>query len=191
LTSLNGTFPFTAPGGLAFREDWGAHWHEVGNPSGRTWPGKYRIFLLEDPNGEQFMFGVSLFGRLKAVNHPSYRNLKSITVLIGALSFDANYHPGLQYAICQYMTRKKDIWNFHHDGRITIAKGGGSKKALLEHVRAIAPTLILNEEIFLGGLPEAVLTWEHVRDFLARFAAYAWLCHSFKEQVRKNRRTGT
>ena len=77
------------------------------------------------------------------------------------------------------MTRKKDVWNFHHDGRITIAKGGGSKKALLEHVRAIAPTLILNEEIFLGSLPEAVLTWEHVRDFLARFTAYTWFIRRY------------
>ncbi|MFH0939656.1 MAG: hypothetical protein V1899_10315, partial [Planctomycetota bacterium] len=179
--------PFTAPGQLTFREDWGPYWHEVGNPSGGGWLGKYRTFLLETADGSQFMFGVALLGMMKAVEHPSYGNRKSTSVLIGALSFDANYHPGIQFAICQSMTKAGGVWRFHHDGRITIGKGAGSRAALIDHVRSLAPELVVDGQIYLGSLPDSILQWSHVKDFLARFASYTWLRHQFKEQVRSKR----
>jgi hypothetical protein len=134
------------------------------------------------------MFGVALLGMSKAVEHPSYGNRKSTSVLIGALSFDSQYHPGVQFAICQSMAKENGVWHFHHDGRITIGKGAGSRAALIDGVKAIAPELVTDGRIYLGSLPDSVLQWNHAKDFLARFASYTWLRHQFKEKARARRR---
>lgn len=187
LGEVQGSYPFHAPAGLVFREDWGPHWHEVGNPSGGKWPGQYRTFLIEDPTGNRFMLGISLLGGLKAVQHSFYGNNTSKSVLIGALSFDAQYHPGIQYAICQQSVKIDKGWELYHDGRITIGKGAASRARLLAFVGERAPSLIVDGKIFLGSLPDDELNWENSQGFIGRFAAYTWLRHEFKMQVRVGR----
>jgi hypothetical protein len=180
--------PLEAPAGLSFQEDWGPHWHEVGNPSGGKWPGQYRTFLIKDKSGKQFMLGLGLISQLKAVKHSSYGNRMSQSVLIGALSFDSHYHPGIQYGICNFMVKNGTSWNLRHDGRATVGKGACSRTQVLDFIRAQAPELVQDESIDLGSFPDTVLRWEDISDFVGRFVAYTWLRHCFKEQIRGSRK---
>lgn len=175
--------------GVTLSEDLGLRWHEPGNPSGGTYPGDYRDFLLMLPDGTEAVFGVRL-NRYRLAVKPNGKTVGGGTILTGCLSFGATYHPALQCRLDQFLRVEADRLKLWHSGIATVGKGRVKNADVIRFVQERQPGLVKDGKVDLGGLPlRPGLRWDEMSNLVLRLAGYVMLRHDFKEEVRAARKS--
>lgn len=176
--------------GCTLAEDLGLRWHEPGNPSGGSFPGEYRDFLLETAEGKDVIFGLKLNDYGMSVDAKGKRT-GGHSLLSCCLSFGATYHPVLQCRLDKYLEVSKSHMNLWHSGRATVGKGSATNAAVIDYVGSYEPELVDGNRVILGTTPlRPGLGWPDVSDMVLRLARYVLLRHAFKEAVRRRKRRG-
>jgi hypothetical protein len=174
--------------GVTFLRDLGLRHHEPGNASGGTFAGSYRDFLIERADGSQTIFGLAIFETYKSVDHPTYGNRPSRSMLAACLADAGVYHPVLEASLEDVLQVNRDGIHLWHSGKATVGKGALRISRVLDFVREHQPTWGVRDRVPLGrvrvGSPE-----QHgdVRDMLGRIARYVELRAKLKDAVRKER----
>ncbi len=128
-------------------QDYGIRMLNYGNPSGGSFYGPYRSFLIEVNGNANFVsFSLSTY-----CTYSSPDNLR--TALCVAIDNEESAHHALQLVLDENMEINDDLCDFYHHGRIAIGKSGSGKISELRYfVEKRCPQLLNGKNFYLGSL---------------------------------------
>lgn len=175
--------------GVTVAEDLGIRFHEPTTPAGGAWPGLYRDFLVRAVTGSEHVLGLVVAANGKVMDHPAWGNTQGTSTLTAALSDDAAFFPNLNLDLGRYLDASDTRLRLWHSGRMTAGRGGVKNARVVQHVSSRQPSLVSGGKIQLGSIPaRSNVTWDEMKDFVARIAAYVLARDELKKEVRAERR---
>ena len=159
-------------------KDYGIRLLSCGTPSGGSYQGSYRSFLIEYKSDTKFM-------------NLGFFDYGTHTILTVSVDMDNNKpHNSLQYDVSAII-RDGEKYSFPHHGKIAIGnKGSGKVSELKELIENEAPELLIRGEIFLGTLNNRKLLYlddDDVTDFVEKILTYALIRDVFRKIKLANR----
>ncbi|MED3878745.1 type I restriction enzyme HsdR N-terminal domain-containing protein [Priestia megaterium] len=162
--------------GFQLVQDLGWSIQSYGNAAGGSFPGYYRGFVVKNRTGNEVIYRVGMFGTAKLKNDPVFGNRKGYTSINVATEDVRGHHNSLQ--LNADMSIRKGISNsfdIFHSGRLTMGKKGSLKTQIVkDYVQKEAPELMIDEEIYLGNLPDyRSISWKEGEIFIMNLLVYA------------------
>lgn len=168
-------------------KDGGIRFTTFGNSAGGRWDGEYRYLLLNDEFGSTQIISFSIFGQLKAKDHPTFGNIKGNSILIVAIDDFDKSHNSLQLNLDLYTKElDEDQYIIWHDGKLTNgSKGRVSFSAVINFIKEHEPDLLDdNDKVYLGKFKNTEnlnFSQPDMQFFLERVVRYALVRDKFRK----------
>lgn len=157
-------------------EDIGIKVTKFGSAGGGFFSGEYRSFVIKNQKNKPIV-SISLTAMSGGKNSPIG------TVILVGIESSSTKNSSLELRINKAVRINKGNIEIFHNGTITVGKLGATKRQeLLDFVFNRKPSLIRNNEVFLGSFKEnEEITSKNVSDFIQNTIDYALIRNEFRE----------